>query len=845
MHSTSVRRRAGAAGLLPSDSARFTGATTMHASDWHTGDNVLVRGRPWIIRGTEAWPDCSVLRLAPDDPTPGHAFTILTPFDRPVRVDRVRRAHVLRVRQWLRAIRGLQATLVPFGGCRAAPRPSVRLLPYQLEPVLAVFRHGATRLLIADEVGLGKTMEAGWVVVELMERCERMRAVVLAPAGLREQWATELREHFGIATVQADAAWLRASELSHPADVNPWSLPGIYILSIDFAKRPEVLRGLEEVAWDLMILDEAHIASAATDRRAAAHALACRSKKTISLTATPELGDDDRFRALCEIGRITPTEPPVVFFRRTRADVSDAPPRRSRLLRIEPTAAERRMHELLERYTAAVWSEATARHDHQARLATIVLRKRALSSAGSLAASARRRLELLTGTAVVQARQMLLPLDDPSPQEDDGDEVVLGAPGLADARRESRWLATVGEAARGAARDESKARFLLRLLSRISEPVIVFTEYRDTLQRIERVLRRAGRPLVTLHGGLDRAERSRVQRAFNRGGLSLLATDAASEGLNLHRCCRVVIHYELPWRPARMEQRAGRVDRLGQDRRVHEIALLASGTAERLVLAPLVARAARARAAGDPVRLLDALTEAQVAETIVGGRELELPSPTAPRSAIRILDLREEACREAARLEYRNRICAEAPGVRAGAGHGPIVSSRRSFGQTAGMFLVFTLLLHDRWKRPVHAQSCVLFVRGTPKLLLNRSAGSMRRLATLVEEMKERPGLGIRERLRNVQQEMRSRIAATYSAAAERTHIREEALRHVHTSAAREMVQAGLFERRALRAASHERAVQDARLYEIGGRQDAPAPADPLDCAIELSGILVCRRGAR
>ena len=140
------------------------------------------------------------------------------------------------------------------------------------------------------------------------------------------------------------------------------------------------------------------------------------------------------------------------------------------------------------------------------------------------------------------------------------------------------------EAARHAARSESKAGRLLRWLSRVLEPVIVFTEYRDTLHRLERLIRATGRQVTTLHGGLGRAERNRAQAAFNAGGVSLLATDAAAEGLNLHHHCRIVIHYELPWRPARLEQRAGRVDRLGQSKRVHEIALVAADTAERLVI---------------------------------------------------------------------------------------------------------------------------------------------------------------------------------------------------------------------------------------------------------------------
>ena len=158
----------------------------------------------------------------------------------------------------------------------------------------------------------------------------------------------------------ADAAWLRRAAAERPADVNPWSLPGIYVTSIDFAKRAEVLRALEDVTWDVTVVDEAHLASASSDRRAAAHAVASRSGRMVLLTATPDAGDPAGFEALCRIGRVRADEPPVLFFRRSRADVSDGRPRRSRFLRVHPTDAERRMHELLDDYTRRVWTEAAA-----------------------------------------------------------------------------------------------------------------------------------------------------------------------------------------------------------------------------------------------------------------------------------------------------------------------------------------------------------------------------------------------------------------------------------------------------------------------------------------------------
>ena len=447
-----------------------------------------------------------------------------------------------------------------------------------------------------------------------------------------------------------------------PPDVNPWSLPGIYLTSIDFAKRPEVLRALEDTTWDLVVLDEAHAAVGASDRRRAAHALACRSRRVLLLTATPDIGDPAAFASLCSIGAADAREPPVVMFRRAREDVVHGRPRRSVLLRVRPTHAEQRMHDLLDRYTRRVLAEASTRDDRSATLATIVLRKRALSSASSLAVTAARRQQLLSGAPAATEHQLLLPLADEDPLGDVVEDQDLAAPGLSDVRREQHWLASIVEAARLAARAESKAARLARILGRISEPVIVFTEYRDTLDRLQRLVRAAGRRVETMHGGMERGERERVQRAFNRGGSVLLATDAASEGLNLHHSCRIVVHYELPWRPARIEQRVGRIDRLGQVRRVHEIALVAAGTVERLVLAPLIARAARARASGGPAAgLLDSLSEAAVLELVMGG-ELPVPPATVTATApTRALDLRDEAAVEVSRLELSRTYLARSP----------------------------------------------------------------------------------------------------------------------------------------------------------------------------------------
>ena len=278
------------------------------------------------------------------------------------------------------------------------------------------------------------------------------------------------------------------------------------------------------------------------------------------------------------------------------------------------------MHDLLDRYSRRIWEEAGRRGDDRARLVSILLRKRALSSAGSLAASVERRLALLCDRRSDDPWQLALPLaatQDEDPLEDDAPSAALAAPGLADPKRERRWLAAIAEAAR--TRRRRRAQDRVPAAAPLEDP-----RTGDRLHRVPRHARAARsnaspppgiRPAV-LHGGMTPADRSRVQHAFNERGGTLLATDAASEGLNLHHRCRVVMHYELPWNPSRLEQRAGRVDRLGQTRRVHELALVAAHTAERLVIAPLLSRCSWSQDARRG-RMLDRLTESRVAAAVM------------------------------------------------------------------------------------------------------------------------------------------------------------------------------------------------------------------------------------
>ncbi len=717
--------------------------------------------------------------------------------------------------------------LHPFGSLPAAAGAPIRLLSYQLEPAMVIARDGVSRVLIADGVGLGKTIQAGLVLLELVRRDEGCRAIVLTPAGLRDQWRLELSTRLGLATALADSRWLRSLAAERPAHINPWSMPGIYVASHDLVKRAEVLRPIEDVTWDAVVIDEAHAATSGSDRRAALHAIAMRSRHVVLLTATPHDADPREREALMRIGQPANQDEPIVIFRRSRGDVRRCTLRRTRVIAVTPSRAERQMHELLERYSRQVWNEAVARADERARLVSIVLRKRALSSAGSLLTSIERRLAMLTDTQGEWQPSLPLGIDkDEDPVDDDAPTVDLGVPGLGDIHLERHWLNQIAAAAKRAAADERKAHRLLRFLARAHEPVIVFTEYRDTLTRLAERAVAAGHDVLVLHGGLSARERAGVQRTFNEHGGTLLATDAAAEGLNLHHRCRVVVHFELPWNPARLEQRVGRVDRLGQASVVHELALVAAHTAERLVLAPLAFRLAAAGAAGG--RTLSALSASSVATAVMTGEPLPQPDEPALLQSAAVpppTDLPGFAVAEAARLERHRCLTSRSVASFVRSRPSVVATRLRSKKLAPGLYFVFAVSLRTNDGSIIHAEPRLIRVELCleDSLAIQFSRQQLRDVvaalastdeAVLIQIASQQGGNGF------------DGVSTLADARNGRLRQRSEVIARVIASAAplasQSLVQAGLFDRRALRAAARN---AEATAALDDGRRDRDAAA--------------------
>ena len=611
----------------------------------HPGEVVRIRDERWrIIRRGTCDRTTAIEATGCDAGNRGGHATFLLPFET---VERVQAHSVPRIvgrRRWTRAARRTLATASPsLTSLRAATPAHLRIISFQLEPALALVRGEGCRFLIADDVGLGKTVQAGLMIAETLARRPDGRALVITPAALREQWREEIERRFGLAADILDAAGIARLTSQLPAGINPWSVRQIAITSIDYIKRPEVMRSIETLVWDLVVFDEAHNLTGRSDRSAAAGVIGNRARALVLLTATPHSGDDRAFDRLCGLGHLSHSGSLLVF-RRTRTDVGLPHTRRDTLLRVRPTMAEAEMHRALMAYATLVWDRSRDA-GAGAQLAMSVLARRACSSAASLVRSVERRLGLLDRASSTPVIQVDLPFDDEI-IDDEEPAVLLRSPGLPDAHEEQRHLLRLLDFARTATTVESKLAALRRLVFRVHEPVIVFTEYRDTLREVSATL--SGIETVQLHGGLTARERDDALRRFTDGRVRvLLATDAASEGLNLHLRCRLVINLELPWTPLRLEQRAGRVDRIGQSKTVHVVRFVAQGTCEETTLVRLARRIASIRGA---MRLTSSLpNERRVAESILGDAPIPAVEAAADITPVGVstIDLRHEAEQEA------------------------------------------------------------------------------------------------------------------------------------------------------------------------------------------------------
>lgn len=549
-----------------------------------------------------------------------------TRFDAPARLD----AFLDAVRWGVSSSADVRALLAPF-------RSGIQIEDYQLDPLVRALRMPRVSLLIADDVGLGKTIEAGLVAQELTLRHRARRILIVVPASLQIQWRDQMRDKFGLDFRIVDGAYVRDLRRSRGLHVNPWASFPRLITSIDYLKRPRPLRLFRDTLpragesafprrWDLLILDEAHNAAPAgsdiyatdSQRTRLIRELVPHVEHRLFLSATPHNGYQQSFSALLELldsQRFARGVPPsreqlaAVMVRRLKDEVEldwkgerRFAPRRIEPLPVAYSDEERAAHYDLQRYGQLRLAGAT---DATERLASEfvlkLLKKRLFSSPAAFRRTLARHLESLANATKVRTapradEDRILRRQIDAADEEFGDDEALDQatddaldssarlfrePTAEESRILNDLATWADRAAAGTA--DTKARVLLDFLDRTCRPggrwgderVIIFTEYRDTQAWLQEMLAARGlasnERLAVLHGGLNSDDRERVKAAFQAHPDDapvriLLATDAASEGIDLQNHCNLMVHYEIPWNPNRLEQRNGRIDRHGQRR---------------------------------------------------------------------------------------------------------------------------------------------------------------------------------------------------------------------------------------------------------------------------------------
>ncbi|MGW1012861.1 SNF2-related protein [Streptomyces termitum] len=476
-----------------------------------------------------------------------------------------------RSRLFLEAV--LRRTALPQSERRLALADSFLLdpLPYQRRPAELALS-GANlrpRLLIADVVGLGKTLEIGLTLAELIRRGRGERILVVTPQHVLEQFQHELWTRFAIPLVRLDSVGIERIQREIPAGRNPFTFFKRVIVSIDTLKNTDQYRHhLEQIRWDAVVIDESHnLINRGSLRNQLAQTLAPRTDALILASATPHNGDARSFAELIALLDPAAIRDPEnyraediehLFIRRTKVSTevreqmkgqwADRGP--SQAVHCPATPAEERIFEEL----AAVWLPRDGSPSvSSVPLFPYTLLKSFLSSHAALKATVSARIKTL----------------------EKKDDARATAAELAALRRLAELTAGLTEA------DSAKFGGLVEQLKGIGvgpssdTRVVVFSERVQTLEWLATVLpaalgfrgRTAKDCLRVMHGGLSDEQQMRVVEEFGLAGAPvriLLTGDVASEGVNLHRQCHQLVHYDVPWSLIRIEQRNGRIDRYGQ-----------------------------------------------------------------------------------------------------------------------------------------------------------------------------------------------------------------------------------------------------------------------------------------
>lgn len=563
--------------------------------------------------------------------------------------------------------------------------------PHQIFVAHRVVQTYKPRFILSDEVGLGKTIEAGLILKELRARGLVHRILITVPANLVNQWETELRKKFNERFTIYDGPTVRFLQREHP-DKNVWTLRESVICSLPFARHPNRRVEIASASWDLVIIDEAHhvrryLESDGSHRATHAYHLAeelqDNTQGFLLLTATPmqlhpfelfsliEILDPVLFptyedfeqhrssevksinEVISNLRQFDSLSVPVkielaknlqrmirlqssgphrrledllseldrteyrdqiidelershrlsrVLIRNRKKVVGGFTEREPKTVLVELTEEERQAYERVTDWVRSEYREAVAADNHAVGFAMVIFQQLLTSSRHALMRSLERRMEKLRDKYLEKVEEELLPeiaTVDVGDLEDIGEEDELMGAGAKSYVHEAvleesdsavrREIETVRELHDRLASIEtdSKLAQLLQALKEIfgrheSEKVLIFTRFLDTQEYLQTRLSQEYK-VVTFSGGMKPEEKDRAVDQFAGSAQIMISTEAGGEGRNL-QFCHIMFNYDLPWNPMRIEQRIGRIDRIGQKKKVYIYNFSVSGTIEERIL---------------------------------------------------------------------------------------------------------------------------------------------------------------------------------------------------------------------------------------------------------------------
>ena len=529
-------------------------------------------------------------------------------------------------------------------------------LPHQLEAVYDyLLKLARIRFLLADDAGAGKTIMSGLLIRELELRGLAERILIVCPANLAFQWQRELQEKFGEKFLV-----LKGYDIREQFGVNQWLEQKRIITSLDLAKRHDIHPGLRQVQWDLVIIDEAHRMSWSppskkTERYALGELLRDTTDHLLLLTATPHKGDPENFNLFLQlldadafadvksIRQAMENHRAPFYLRRTKEAMVYFPERQPdgtwaakkiftkripKTIDFQIDGEEFDLYRDVTRFVKKNSAKAAAQGDDpRARAVGFLMslyQRRLASSTYALRHSLENRARRLEeGLKYAQELARNAPPDLPTPEEleemeeteRDRLEGIIEAITLAgDAdlvREEIQELQGLTAQAKDTEGSEAKLSRLRGLMQEqgffadSEKRLLIFTEFKDTLDCLVACLRDWGFKVGTIHGGMKPGSRDEpgtrihAEQQFREGGIQILvATEAAGEGINL-QVCHIMFNYDIPWNPNRLEQRMGRIHRYGQLKDCLIFNFVATNTIEGKVLQRLLAKLQEIRDALD------------------------------------------------------------------------------------------------------------------------------------------------------------------------------------------------------------------------------------------------------